>query len=49
MKKWMDRNGRGPAHPLPKPQIKVRLLPRQMLTDCLCVYERRKDRAVVAL
>jgi hypothetical protein len=23
MKKWMDRNGRGAAHPLPKPQIKV--------------------------
>uniref|UniRef100_A0A7S3VUG5 cyclin-dependent kinase n=1 Tax=Dunaliella tertiolecta TaxID=3047 RepID=A0A7S3VUG5_DUNTE len=22
MKKWMDRNGRGPAHPLPKPAIK---------------------------
>lgn len=23
MKKWMDRHGKGPAHPLPKAHIKV--------------------------
>lgn len=25
LKKWMDRNGKGPAHPLPKQIIKVQL------------------------
>lgn len=24
LKKWMDRNGKGPAHPLPKAVVKVR-------------------------